>query len=151
MQYLRQDGNWKLLVGTAGSWLTLDFAYYGLGMNNPETIAKIWTHTDTSADGSIYDRLTNNGTRALVVVSIGAVSGGLLLIYAIDHFSRKKIQLWGFWALTALFIIIGATYRRVVSSQFHGVTITLYVICQFVFNFGQFGLPPQFWRWTKTN
>lgn len=155
LEYLRRNGNWRSLIATAGTWLALDFAFYGLGMGNPRTIAKIWNvspeklnsgnetsvipgwSTKDNPNDTVYDTFLDNGTRALIVVSIGAILGGLGFIYAVNHVSRKKLQAWGFWALAVLFIIVGATYSKTVSTNFHGVTIMLYVLCQVVFNFGQ--------------
>jgi PHS family inorganic phosphate transporter-like MFS transporter len=36
------EGNIKYLLGTSLTWALLDFAFYGLGINNPQVIAQIW-------------------------------------------------------------------------------------------------------------
>ena len=36
------EGNIKYLLGTSITWALLDFASYGLGINNPRVIAQIW-------------------------------------------------------------------------------------------------------------
>ena len=148
IRFFYREGNWRHLFATAGTWFLLDFAFYGLGMNNPATIAKIlnespsnsttplaWNVED-NANKTIFQLLMDIATNALIVVSIGAVVGGAGLIYAISHFNRKKMQMWGFLALTALFIVIGATFPTISPGSFHGVTTTLFVICQIFFNFG---------------
>jgi hypothetical protein len=128
-------------------------AFYGLGMNNPQTIAKIWNiapanatapqrwNTEYNTDLSIFQDLIRSGAHALVVVSIGAVLGGFLLIISINHLNRKKLQWGGFLGLFIVFIILGTSFKRIVQTQFHGAAITLYVISQILFYFGK-PLPP---------
>jgi PHS family inorganic phosphate transporter-like MFS transporter len=119
-------------------------------MNNPSTIAKIWdiappnssaharwsTHYDPNL--SVFQDLLRSGAHALVVVSLGAVVGGLLLILFINHLNRKRLQWGGFLALFVIFIILGASFKSIVQTPFHGVAITLYVFSQITFNFGKF-------------
>ncbi|KAI9669765.1 MAG: hypothetical protein M1829_005020 [Trizodia sp. TS-e1964] len=143
-----EERNIHYLLGTAGAWFVLDFAFFGLGMNNPQTIAKVWNadhsnsttpytwYTETDPNMSIFEVLNNNGLRSLVVVSVGSVLGAIIVIFAIDRFNRKNLQMYGFLILGVLLIVIGATFHVVIQTNFHGVTITLYVLCQFFFNLG---------------
>jgi MFS transporter, PHS family, inorganic phosphate transporter len=145
------QGNWRSLAATALAWLLLDFAFYGLGFNSPQTISKIWYIVpanvgqpaiwDTDFDlnnpeTGIYTILIQNGVHSLVISSIGAVIGSVVLIFSIDHFNRRRLQCVTFVILGFLFIIIGATFQATVQTQFRGVTITLYCLCQLCFYFG---------------
>jgi hypothetical protein len=122
-------------------------------MNNPSTIAKIWniappgssipTRWATEFDPklSVFQDLLRSGAHALVVVSLGAIVGGLLLIMFINHLNRKRLQWGGFLALSVIFIILGASFKSIVQTSFHGAAITLYVLSQIAFNFGESEFP----------
>ena len=40
--YFITEGNWMWLAATSTCWFLLDFAFYGLGIDNPRRIAAIW-------------------------------------------------------------------------------------------------------------
>jgi PHS family inorganic phosphate transporter-like MFS transporter len=42
-EYFIAEGNWMWLAATSACWFLLDFAFYGLGIDNPRRIAAIWT------------------------------------------------------------------------------------------------------------
>ena len=42
VEYFWTEGNWRFLAGTSLCWFLLDFAFYGLGMNNPRLLARLW-------------------------------------------------------------------------------------------------------------
>jgi PHS family inorganic phosphate transporter-like MFS transporter len=114
-------------------------------------ISKIWYKTTPSDDrprvwntdvdvsdpqNGIYTILLQNSIHSLIISSIGAILGGTIMIFAIDKFNRKRLQLVTFVVLGFLFIITGATFSKTVNTDFHGVTITLYCLCQLCFYFG---------------
>ena len=43
--FLFTEGNWRYLAATSLCWFFLDFAFYGLGINNPRQLAAIWAST----------------------------------------------------------------------------------------------------------
>ena len=152
-EYFWKQGNWRYLLGTALTWFLLDFAFFGLGLSSPKAISKVWYNGMQSAsaapptwdvtyanssnpDTVIFDVLTTNAWHSLVVVSVGAMVGSIALVFAIDHFNRKRLQWRMFIVLGFLFVITGVTYR--IGNK--GVTITLYILCQVCFYFGPNGL-----------
>ncbi|KAH0541837.1 hypothetical protein FGG08_003720 [Glutinoglossum americanum] len=76
-KYFIEDGNWTDLAGTASTWLLLDFSFYFLGVNSSQIIANIWGTSDTA---TVYEILMQNGWRALITTSIGAMVGGAIII-----------------------------------------------------------------------
>ena len=148
--FLKQ-GNWRLVAGMAIAWLLLDFAFYGLSFNTPQTNAKIWSaaadgkdqatrpafwDTDSNVkdpESSIYTILIQNSYRSFIINSVGAIMGSLILLVAIDHLNRKKLQSITFVVLGLLFIATSQTLKQ---SQYPAITITLFALCQFCFNFG---------------
>jgi len=118
----------KILLGTAGSWLVLDVAFYGLGLNQPVVLAAI----GYASDKRVYENLKNAAVGNLILVCAGAVPGYWVTVFTVDTIGRKPIQFMGFTVLTILFFILGFAFHKISS---HGL-LALYVLCQFFFNFG---------------
>jgi PHS family inorganic phosphate transporter-like MFS transporter len=85
----------------------------------------------------IYDLFIHNVWQSLVVVSIGAITGCLITLVAIDKLGRKNIQLIGFFWLFILFVIIGGTFKHLYYSGSSAAIVVLYILCQIFFNFGK--------------
>jgi MFS transporter, PHS family, inorganic phosphate transporter len=133
-----RDGHWTTLAGTSFAWLLLDLPFYGLNANSPLTIAKIWDARRPPSN-LVYSHIVDSAVRSLVIVSIGAIGGGFIMIAAANRVRRQSLQKWGFLALAALFIVIGATMKPVMSNtSFGGTLIPLYILCQGAFNFGTY-------------
>ena len=62
--------------------------------------------------------------------------GSLIIIKAIKYWSTKAIQFYGFVALTILFLTIGGAFSKLLESEYKGIIIMLYVLCQLSFNLG---------------
>ena len=60
-QYIITQGNWRHLIATAGTWFLLDLSFYGLGLNSPQIIAKIWNGPKNRND-SIFDGVLTNAS-----------------------------------------------------------------------------------------
>lgn len=110
--------------------------YSGLGMNNPTYIGDIWSGTDTP-EPRIYKFLLGNAWQGLIIVSIGAVTGGLATVISVKKIGEKAIQVTGFLLLFFLFIIIGASFRTLMSDGRNSAIVVLYLLCQVFFNFGK--------------
>jgi MFS transporter, PHS family, inorganic phosphate transporter len=158
VRFFWTEGNGKYLLGTSICWFLLDFAFYGLGINNPRVIAQIWASTpvpDTSAgddtldwqnptDGlnpidpgpAIYETLKQDGIRSIITVSAGSLLGSIILIKAINYIPRKAWLVWSFLGLGVLFAVVGGSYFRAQNTDLHALTITLYILCQLLFNLG---------------
>ncbi len=136
VRYFCQPGPARSLAGTALSWLLLDLPFYGLMMNNPRVIDKLWNGRPSENDSAIYRTLFENSTHSLVVAAIGAIVGGLLMIAFAHRINRRKLQIWGFCILGCLFIIIGSSFGHLLESRFQGAIVPLYILCQIFFNFG---------------
>ncbi len=86
-----------LLVGTAGSWFLLDYAYYGNTISTPQII-----------------KLISPGASALTTIAIqlaifvvAAVPGYVLGILRIDKIGHRRLQLTGFAMMALCFGVIG--------------------------------------------
>lgn len=54
----------------------------------------------------------------------------------INYVPRKAWLAWSFIGMACLFAIVGGSYFRTANSNLHALTITLYVLCQLLFNLG---------------
>ena len=150
-QYFWLKGNWRHLAGTASTWFLLDFAFYGLGINNPSTVAKIWFPSPvkwdaktpkwqkdaSTAGANIYDILLADAKEAIITTSIGSLVGSLILIKIINYIPRKTILAWSFVVLAVLLAVTGSTFFKAFETDLHALTIVFYVLCQLAFNLGE--------------
>lgn len=124
-------GQWKygkILLGTAGSWFTLDVAYYGLGLNTGVILKTI----GYASSKNVYKSLYNTAVGNLILVCAGSLPGYWVSAATIDTVGRKPVQLGGFIILTALFCILGFAYHKISDHA----KLALYVLAQFFQNFG---------------
>ncbi|EME77811.1 uncharacterized protein MYCFIDRAFT_57367 [Pseudocercospora fijiensis CIRAD86] len=149
-QYLYHEGNWTYLFGTSICWLLLDFAFYGLGFNNPATLAKLWSSGDLAFPGdapwwlnssdvlnqTISD-VTHNMLHAIYTVSISSILGSILIIAIINHFDRKHMLTASFALLTTVLFAAFASFKTLFhNGDLHIVLIMFWVLISFLFSFG---------------
>lgn len=120
--------NGRILFGTAMSWLLLDVAFYGLGLNSSTILQAIgW-----GGGATVYDKLYNLAAGNCILICAGAIPGYWLAVATIDTVGRKPLQLAGFSILTILFLIWGFAYHKLSG---HAM-LALYVLIQLFFNWG---------------
>jgi MFS family permease len=85
------------LMGTAGTWAMLDFAYYGNTISSPEVLKVI------NPNGS----LLHNTLLQLLIFAVFALPGYALAIRLLDKAGRKRIQCQGFAMMAVIFLLIG--------------------------------------------
>lgn len=120
--------NGKILFGTAMSWLLLDVAFYGLGLNSSVVLGAI----GYGSGKTVYQQLYNLAAGNCILVCAGAIPGYWLAVATIDFVGRKPLQLIGFTFLTILFIVWGFAYHHLSSHAMLGI----YVLIQLFFNWG---------------
>ena len=132
IMHFRQWQYGKVLLGTAGCWFFLDFAFYGLGLNNSVILQAIgFAETE-----SVYDQLHSIAIGNIIIQFAGTLPGYWFSIAFVDIIGRKKLQLSSFAILTVLFAIIGFAYYPLYEQPSKGGFITLFVMLQFFMNFG---------------
>ncbi|KIM95734.1 hypothetical protein OIDMADRAFT_45054 [Oidiodendron maius Zn] len=105
--YFTQWHNGSVLLATMASWFFVDFAFYGLGVNNSTILAVI----GYSSGSSVYEILYHTAVGNLILVCAGALPGYWLSIFTVDIVGRKPLQIGGFIILTILFCVIGFGYN----------------------------------------
>lgn len=107
-----------------------------MGLSTPEISQNLWHNPNDPTAKAVYHILLDNTTQSLVLTSIGTMVGSLLIIKAIKYWSSKAIQFYGFIALAILFVTIGGAFGKLLFSDYKGIIIMLYVLCQIAFNLG---------------
>ena len=120
--------NGKILFGTAMSWLLLDVAFYGLGLNSSTVLAAIGYGTGPN----LYEILFNLAAGNCILVCAGAIPGYWLAVATLDTVGRRPLQLIGFCLLTLLFWVWGFAFHKISA---HG-QLGIYVLIQLFFNWG---------------
>jgi PHS family inorganic phosphate transporter-like MFS transporter len=120
--------NGKILFGTAMSWLLLDVAFYGLGLNSSTVLGAI----GYGGGKNMYEIFYNLAAGNCILICAGAIPGYWLAVATIDTVGRKPLQLIGFVFLTILFLVWGFAYHKISS---HGM-LGIYVLIQLFFNWG---------------
>ncbi len=88
----------KWLIGTAISWMLLDFAYYGNSISSPTVLNLLDPHAG----------LLRNTLLQLGVFAVFALPGYFLAIWLMDRIGRRPIQLLGFAMMAVSFLLIAA-------------------------------------------
>ena len=135
-KYLFTDGNWTDLFATAVNWMLLDFTFYLLGVNSSSFVPRMFGQNPGN-ELPPYKWLINNERHIMESTSIGALVGSAVAIFAMHLYSRRRIQVWGFLILGGLFIVVGALYVTLPSTNAHAAIVVLYGICQLFYNLGK--------------
>ena len=87
-----------LLLGTAGCWFLLDYAYYGNTISTPQIISLISPKASTMVTIAIQ----------LAIFVVAAVPGYALAIARMDRIGHRRLQLLGFVMMGLCFAVIAA-------------------------------------------
>ena len=137
-KYLFTDGNWTDLFATSLGWMLLDFTFYLLGVNSSSFVPTMFGE-NRGPSVAPYLLLLRSERHIMEATSIGALLGSILAIASVHYFSRRKIQTWGFLILGALFVVVGALYITLPTTNAHAAIVVFYGICQLFYNFGMLG------------
>jgi MFS family permease len=111
------------LVGTAGTWCLLDFAYYGNTISSPEILNLLDPHAS----------LLHNALVQLGIFVVFALPGYFAAIALLDKTGRRSIQMLGFALMGVMFLLIGLVPGV---TQRAAPFIALYGISYFFTEFG---------------
>jgi len=87
-----------LLLGTAGCWFLLDYAYYGNTISTPQIIGLIKPNASATVTIAIQ----------LAIFVVAALPGYILAIARMDRVGHRKLQLVGFVMMALCFAVIAA-------------------------------------------
>ena len=89
------------LIGTAGSWFLMDWAFYGNSIMSDRIFATLITQTGLAG-------LIKSTEYAALIFIVAALPGYWLATFTLDKLGRKPIQITGFVMLAVSFIILAA-------------------------------------------
>ena len=108
-------------------------------MSSPKVIQKLWDGLPVNGDNkTVYQLLSENSWHSSIVVSLGALFGGVAMIYVVQHSRPVKAQSFFFVVLGVFLIVTGATFRPFLTggAELHWVLVIFYLLCNFFFNLG---------------
>lgn len=135
-EYLVTDGNWTDLFSTSVNWMLLDFTFYLFGVNSSSFVPRLFGQQQGN-QLMPYKWLSSNERDIMESTSVGALLGSAFAVFVMHFYSRKRIQMWGFMILGGLFIIVGALYVTLPSTNAHVAIVIFYGICQLFYNLGK--------------
>ena len=96
--FLTNRRNLLLLLGTAGSWFVLDYAYYGNTISTPQILSLISPNASTMTKIALQ----------LAIFVVAAVPGYVLAIARLDRVGHRRLQLIGFAVMAVCFAVLAA-------------------------------------------
>ncbi|KAL6907406.1 hypothetical protein ACP4OV_002445 [Aristida adscensionis] len=131
--FLRRHG--KHLVGTASTWLLLDIAYYSQNLFQKDIFSAVgWIPAAKTM--SALDELFHIARAQTLIALCGTVPGYWFTVAFIDTFGRFKIQLVGFFMMTAFMLGLAVPYEHWSSPGNHTWFVVMYGFTFFFANFG---------------
>ncbi len=97
IDFLGNPRNLLLLLGTAGSWFLLDYAFYGNTISTPLILSTVAPHA----------ALIQSVAWSLVIFALAAAPGYVLAMVTIDRIGHRRLQWIGFLGMAAAFAVIG--------------------------------------------
>ena len=95
--FFRHKNNLLMLLGTAGAWFLLDYAYYGNTISSPLVFKAVAPHA----------ALLQSVAWSLVVFAVAAAPGYICSLLLIDRIGHRRLQWLGFIAMGICFALLG--------------------------------------------
>ncbi|HVW66560.1 MAG TPA: MFS transporter [Candidatus Peribacteraceae bacterium] len=97
LAFFKNPRNLLIILGTAGSWFLLDYAYYGNTISTPLVLQSV------SAGSSLLQKTA----WSLMIFAVAAAPGYVFAFSLIDKIGHKRLQWIGFVAMALCFGAIG--------------------------------------------
>eukprot|EP00927_Polykrikos_kofoidii_P003732 TRINITY_DN11507_c0_g1_i2.p1 TRINITY_DN11507_c0_g1~~TRINITY_DN11507_c0_g1_i2.p1 ORF type:complete len:474 (+),score=44.57 TRINITY_DN11507_c0_g1_i2:69-1490(+) len=121
------------LLGTAGSWLAFDVAYFGTSTFQPEILQRICL-AGTKTAGNICDQTLFDVSLESVITLCMGVPGVILAIALLDSWGSKRLNSIGFLLLALTFGGMGVIYG--VSPEQDMLLFIVFCCLTLLLNFG---------------
>lgn len=147
-KFLQDEEYGSILAAASFCWFILDVLYYGLGLDNPQLLLKIWrAHPPESEaekdaaqidpdDPNFYEHLDNNFVNAMRTIAPASIMGCLLILLLVNRQPRVRFMAVLFVVLAVVFAITGGSLMSVYEKEDHSVTVVFYAISLFLLDLG---------------
>lgn len=102
-----------LIIGTAGSWLLFDMAFYGTSINNTLILQSIGYGV---VAGNIHQTIFNLAVGNTLIAALFEIPGYWIAVSMIDRVGRKRLQWIGFTVMALAYLILALSYTTIVNS-----------------------------------
>jgi PHS family inorganic phosphate transporter-like MFS transporter len=127
------------LIGTAGAWFLMDWAFYGNSIMSDDIFATIITQTGLAG-------LIRSTEYAALIFTVAALPGYWLATFTLDKIGRKPIQMVGFIMLAVTYGIL-AIFHVLDTPAYVAEFLVVYGVSYFFMMFGPnvttFVYPPE--------
>jgi MFS transporter, PHS family, inorganic phosphate transporter len=134
--FYRREYLWHI-IGTSLSWFLVDFAFYGLGLNNSRVMSSIWPRNEDIGT-SVHSVITRTASHYMLTGAMATAIGGMITLFNIERLGGRKVQMIGFFWLCVLFLVLGVVSLHLPGTHHSTLVVGLYILCQIFFNFGKF-------------
>ncbi|BAB59147.1 metabolite transporter [Thermoplasma volcanium GSS1] len=118
------------LIGTAGTWFLLDWAFYGNSIMSHEMLSAL---IPSSMSG--LNKLKLSTFYTLIIFAVSAFPAYWIATFTVDRIGRKRMQVIGFLIMGITFGILGI-FRYLMSPTFVTYFLLVYGISYFFTEFG---------------
>ena len=125
--------HWRALMGTAGSWLIFDIAFYANGLFSSTILSDFYERPDAADPDSVHVYL-NHVAVASLYLSLCALPGYWASMLVIDRIGRRRLQLIGYTGMIITYTLCGALLKPMQAHR--GLFFFLYGTTFFFCNFG---------------
>ncbi|MEM0156144.1 MAG: MFS transporter [Thermoplasmataceae archaeon] len=104
-----------LIIGTAGSWLLFDMAFYGTSINNTLILQSIGYGV---VAGNVHQTIFNLAVGNTLLAALFEIPGYWIAVGLMDRVGRKKLQWIGFTVMAMAYLVLALSYTTIENSLF---------------------------------
>ncbi|GAA0160185.1 secondary carrier transporter [Lithospermum erythrorhizon] len=123
------------LIGTTTTWFLLDIAFYSQNLTQKD-IFPVMGLTEKDVWVSSLTEMFQTSRAMFVIALFGTFPGYWFTVALIDQIGRFRIQLMGFFMMSAFMLIIGIKYEYLKNKDHKWTFAVLYGLTFFFANFG---------------
>ncbi|KAG9148269.1 hypothetical protein Leryth_012228 [Lithospermum erythrorhizon] len=123
------------LIGTTTTWFLLDIAFYSQNLTQKD-IFPVMGLTEKDVWVSALTEMFQTSRAMFVIALFGTFPGYWFTVALIDKIGRFRIQLMGFFMMSAFMLIIGIKYEYLKNKDHKWTFAVLYGLTFFFANFG---------------
>ncbi len=118
------------LIGTAGAWFLMDWAFYGNSIMSHQMLSVI---VPSAVSGIAAIKMTTIYTA--MIFGIAAFPAYWIATFTVDRIGRKKIQILGFSVMAIAYLVLGS-FHFLMSASYAIDFLVIYGLSYFFIEFG---------------